>query len=84
MGDVICPGCKQIHHETTDLYREGTPPTGDMFKEKKSLSEKGWSSFNCIETTKSGSIDCPQCGCLYFMNDKILLKTKRAYKKRKK
>ena len=79
IGSVLCPSCKGLYHETTELYRADEPPHGGMFKLKKRYGPKGfnWDSFPNNSSMRSGSLECPWCGALYGTKPTIIYPNKK-------
>lgn len=68
MADLICQSCQGAYYETTDAFRIGETPTGDMFKPKPIVNQRKWFSWLCLKSTALGDMECPQCGSLYYHN----------------
>lgn len=83
MAQVFCWSCKRNYHETTDMYDEELPLTGDMLRAKDIVRKNKWATFPEKPTTRSGSIECPNCGSLYLHRGELLLDVEPEKKPRK-
>ncbi len=63
--DIICPGCNQAYHETTDSYDPNRPPNPTMCRLKEPYLSWGWEDLPRDDGAGAGSLECPGCGCLY-------------------
>lgn len=74
MAEVICHSCKGSYHRTTSKYDYPNKPlTGDMLEAKELCHIQRWWTFPETAATKSGEIECPNCGSLYLLNGRINL-----------
>lgn len=78
MTDVVCPSCKGSFHTLTEEYDPNRQLTGNMLTVKPEVAEKHWHSFQEVESTKVGQIECPRCGTLYMRRGKLKLREEGA------
>lgn len=69
MAKVICPGCKQSYHETTDQFDPDITPHGAMFMY---TGQKTFWHFRESKNTPPGELECPGCGVLYTKGVKFI------------
>ena len=60
--DVICPGCGQSYHTTTDQYDPEIDANPAMLELKPRYVSYGWESLPSDPTMGYGCIECPDCG----------------------
>lgn len=59
--DVICPGCRESYHETTDSYNPNKDANAGMLKLKDEYISYGWDQPPPDPTAGYGLLECPQC-----------------------
>jgi hypothetical protein len=60
--DVVCPGCGQSHHETTDSYDLETNANPSMLTLKEPWKSWGWDDLGKDPSAGYGCLVCPDCG----------------------
>ena len=65
MADVICPGCREMYHETTDKFNPDVLANGSMFRMKEPWASWGWSTFFNNDSVGYGELVCPGCDAPY-------------------
>jgi len=59
--DVICPGCAESYHETTETYNPNRDANAGMLKLKDEYISYGWDQPPPDPTAGYGFLECPNC-----------------------
>lgn len=72
--DVICPGCGQSYHETTDVYDPDKYANAAMLRLKQRYREWGWEEMIADPHSGYGCLVCPDCGGALAPSGKLRIK----------
>lgn len=59
--DIICPGCAESYHETTETYDPDVDANAGMLKLKDQYKSYGWNEPPPDPTCGYGVLECPEC-----------------------
>ena len=65
--DVVCPSCKGVFHETTELYDPKVTPRPNMCVLKEPYKSWMWEDFGQLGSSALGDMCCPGCGYPYIL-----------------
>ena len=60
--NIVCPGCGQSYHTTTEQYDPNIDANPSMLKLKPKYISYGWESLPSDPTMGYGCLECPDCG----------------------
>jgi len=69
--DVICPGCGQSFHQTTQLFDAEKVVNPSMLTLKDKYISYGWEQIPADATAGYGCLECPDCGASLCPNGKL-------------
>lgn len=69
--DVVCPGCRERYHETTDTFDPEALAEPHMTRLKEQYASIGWESYS-PHAYGYGCMECPGCGAPYAPSGKLI------------
>ena len=69
--DIICPGCGQSYHQTTDAYNPDTDANPAMIQLKEPWAGYGWDDLGKDPSAGYGCLVCPDCGTALAPSGKL-------------
>ena len=60
--DVLCPGCGQSYHSTTEHYNPNIDANPSMITLKEPYKSWGWAQITSDPGMGYGCLECPDCG----------------------
>ena len=75
--DVVCPGCRERYHETTDTYDPEALAEPHMTRLKERYASIGWESYS-PHAYGYGCMECPGCGAPYAPSGSLIIAEQEA------
>jgi len=69
--DIICPGCGQSYHKTTELFDPDKDANPAMLQLKEPWLGWGWEAPPSDPTMGYGCLVCPDCGAALAPNGRL-------------